>query len=386
MAGDIPEYLVRMVRRPVPAESVIPVTTPVVAFGDPRRADVATLGINPSLHEFLWAGRLLTGPKRRLSTLESLGAESTTALTEDQVETVITECAAYFLRNTYRRWFDPLDQVLRDGLGASYYDTNACHLDLVQWATAPAWGKLPPGVRQTLLEESLPHLRDQLEFGNVGLVVLNGREVLKYVMRIGLAKLEKTGVLRLRALTCSLYSGAGEGVRFLGWSTNLQSSFGVSHDFRVQLAHWLAGVAELSESRTEGQKPMPRPEDAFDAHGYVMKGTSLASKADLLRLLQVWLERSNAPKIGNAKRGQTPCISITLGQQRMGVINADTKRAAVEQYVKDAQARGADIPWSVIQNCRTHRWNKLVFREDHEPTPGWYCYLKPPSVGPAEVK
>lgn len=27
------------------------------------------------------------------------------------------------------------------------------------------------------------------------------------------------------ASTCSLYAGTGEGVRFLGWSTNLQSSW-----------------------------------------------------------------------------------------------------------------------------------------------------------------
>jgi hypothetical protein len=52
MAGDIPEYLVRMVRRPVPAEAVIPGTRPVIAFGDPRRAAIATVGINPSLREF----------------------------------------------------------------------------------------------------------------------------------------------------------------------------------------------------------------------------------------------------------------------------------------------------------------------------------------------
>ena len=48
MAGHVPEYLVRMVRRPAPTPAVIPGTTPVIAFGDPRRAGIATLGINPS--------------------------------------------------------------------------------------------------------------------------------------------------------------------------------------------------------------------------------------------------------------------------------------------------------------------------------------------------
>jgi hypothetical protein len=39
----------------------------VVAFGDPARVEVATLGINPSANEFLERGRLLTGAQRRLN-------------------------------------------------------------------------------------------------------------------------------------------------------------------------------------------------------------------------------------------------------------------------------------------------------------------------------
>jgi hypothetical protein len=179
LISAIPEYLIRMVCRPVPAKEVIPGTTPVIAFGDPRQAEIATLGINPSLREFHTAdGKLLAGSNRRLSTLESVGAESTAVLTEDQIQTVVTKCAAYFSGKPYRRWFDVLDQVLLDGLGVSYYDANVCHLDLVQWATAPAWGHLPGEVRQILLEEGLPHLRNQLQFGSVRLVILNGREVL----------------------------------------------------------------------------------------------------------------------------------------------------------------------------------------------------------------
>ena len=74
-----------MVRRPLPAKAAIPGTTPVIAFGDPGRAEIATLGINPSFHEFRSKdGGLLAGPKRRLSTLEVIGEESTAALTTDK--------------------------------------------------------------------------------------------------------------------------------------------------------------------------------------------------------------------------------------------------------------------------------------------------------------
>src|SRR5439155_1423221 len=61
-------YMVSMVRRlPPPCAPVVAGSTPVVAFGDPGRAHVATLGINPSAHEFLEGGKLLVGGSRRLA-------------------------------------------------------------------------------------------------------------------------------------------------------------------------------------------------------------------------------------------------------------------------------------------------------------------------------
>jgi hypothetical protein len=70
-----------MACRPVPVSEVVTGSTPVVAFGDPRNASVATLGINPSWHEFLAEdGSLLSGSKRRLATLTSLNAKDTALL------------------------------------------------------------------------------------------------------------------------------------------------------------------------------------------------------------------------------------------------------------------------------------------------------------------
>ena len=49
-------------------------STPVVAFGDVRKAAVATLGWNPSKREFLDSrGNELVRTERRLETLASLG-------------------------------------------------------------------------------------------------------------------------------------------------------------------------------------------------------------------------------------------------------------------------------------------------------------------------
>lgn len=131
-----------MIRRTPPeGAGVVPGSTPVVAFGDPDRARVATLGLNPSRREFLDRhGRLLDGSERRLATLASLRAVRLEDLGDKQVAEVITDCAGYFRRHPYRRWFDPLDRLLQSAAAASYYDSTACHFDLVQWATNPVWG------------------------------------------------------------------------------------------------------------------------------------------------------------------------------------------------------------------------------------------------------
>src|SRR5438876_10516253 len=125
----LPDYVVAMVRRSPPRGApVVPNSTPVIAFGDPARATVATLGINPSVNEFLGQAELLTGTQRRLATLQSLAAQRVDRLTDAQVATVAEDCATYFQRRPYRRWFDPLDELLRAGVAASYYDGSACHL------------------------------------------------------------------------------------------------------------------------------------------------------------------------------------------------------------------------------------------------------------------
>ena len=188
-------------RHGVPAGAVSEVvtgSTPVVAFGDPRNASVATLGINPSWHEFLADdGSLLSGSKRRLATLTSLNAKDTALLDLDQARTVFEDCAAYFQpdRNPYRRWFDPLDQVLRAAFGVSYYAGTACHLDLVQWATTPVWSELSRSTKGVLVREGLPYLRRLLSLGSIRIVLLNGRQVIEQIKASRLFELEVCGNL-----------------------------------------------------------------------------------------------------------------------------------------------------------------------------------------------
>jgi len=59
---DVPGYVAKRIRTPPPSVCrVLPGSTPVVAFGDPRHSTVATLGLNPSKREFVMNDRNLTG-------------------------------------------------------------------------------------------------------------------------------------------------------------------------------------------------------------------------------------------------------------------------------------------------------------------------------------
>ncbi len=379
LLGSLPEYLRAMVCRLPPAGApVVQGSTPVVAFGDPTRAEVATLGINPSANEFQERGRLLTGAKRRLATLQSLGAHRLDQLTEYQMAAVVADCATYFQRQPYRRWFDPLDLLLQAGAEASYYDGSACHLDLVQWATEPIWGKIVDrGVRRALLDDGVPHLLAQLARDNVRLVLLNGRQILDQVADVGLADLKEVGQLPRARDTCHLYVGAASGTRWVGWSTNLQSGWGVSTAFKDQLGTWLAEICVPPVA--PATPALSAVTHEVDGTGHLPHGLHLAGKTELVNLLRRWLAESRAPTIGNVDTfGGRPWLLIDVGGHTVA-LNADTKRAAVEAFVRDSSL-DSERPWRVVAN-RRGRVNKVLPGPHPEPVPGWYGYLiRPLSV------
>lgn len=243
----IPAYIEARIRREPPVDAhVVPSSTPVVAFGDARIARVATLGLNPSRVEFNdKAGVLLTGTKRRLATHASLGVSDLGTAPSDAILQVLDDCNRYFQRQPYRQWFDQLEIVLR-ACGASYYDETACHLDLVQWATDPVWGKLQPPVRKKLIADDAAFLADQLRNENIRLLLVNGMSVWKQLQ----AALSRELIIEGEAVVgvdsyqpaCLYYGSLFNKVQVVAWSTNLQSSFGVTTLFREELARRVAGV------------------------------------------------------------------------------------------------------------------------------------------------
>jgi hypothetical protein len=247
MTLPIPPHVEDRIRRTPPAElGVVPGSTPVVAFGDVRTASVATLGLNPSRREFLdHQGQQLTGASRRLATLRSLGVGDLATVGPEAVEQVYADCLTYFQRNPYHQWFDRLEALL-SRLGASYYDGSACHLDLVQWATDPTWGRLSTPAQRRLLETDAPFLLEQLQRDGFELLLANGRSVLEQFQRVTDITLTEKEAARESGDrgTARIFTGALHGrLRVVGWTKNLQSSVGLTNTLRARIAERVAELA-----------------------------------------------------------------------------------------------------------------------------------------------
>ena len=204
----------------------------MISFGRFSSSMVATLGLNPSRLEFLDRfGRELNASGRRFETLTSLGVHALDVAPTAAIEGVAAACERYFERNPYRRWFDQLEPLLQP-VGTSFYAGTACHLDLVQWATDPAWGRLTNTQRRCLLGEDVKFLAQQLRHSSIRLLLLNGRAVINHFQAAFDCQLTQTaGVDRT-----SFCHGTVLGVQVIGWSTNIQSSFGVSNELRRRMA------------------------------------------------------------------------------------------------------------------------------------------------------
>ena len=154
-------------------------TPPVPAFGDPTKAQVATLGLNPSDREFVdLYGRELDGPNRRFPTLRSFGLGSWYEATDVHIDEIVAACRSYFTHNPYHRWFARLDFLLQD-TSTSYYSSigHATHLDLVPYATARKWAELSRREKDLLTDCSRDALGGILRAATVDLIVLNGMSV-----------------------------------------------------------------------------------------------------------------------------------------------------------------------------------------------------------------
>ncbi len=156
---------------------------------------------------------------------------------------VVADCNGYFQKKPYCRWFNQLEPIL-NSCAASYYDGTACHLDLVQWATNPIWGKLERTLRNRLLQDDAAFLAEQLRNENIRLLVVNGNGALKKLRQGIMADLkEAEPIVGFGRQSTRLYVGTFHKAKVVGYSTNLQSSHGVTGALRVELAKRVALLA-----------------------------------------------------------------------------------------------------------------------------------------------
>lgn len=219
-------------------------STPVVSFGYPQNAKVATVGINPSSNEFqIGNGNKspLPADSKRLVDTESLATSQTQALTREQAIKVIEGCYSYFETNPYE-WFDDLQEYALTPTGTSFKSGSACHLDLVQWATDPVWQdkRMPKETKKLLLEKDKDFLEYQLTAYDFKYVFLNGSTVLEQVEKLNLLTLEKVGEVRFNQAGTRSRIVAGEigNKKFIGWGIN--AGYGASYKPGLEdLANWL---------------------------------------------------------------------------------------------------------------------------------------------------
>ncbi len=230
------EEILKRIRSNYPGEDlVVDRSTPVLSFGDFQKAEVFTLGINPSNLEFLDEKKeLLKNQLRRLQTLSSLKSKDCSSLSLDQSVKVFEGCIDYFKRRPYN-WFDKFGPIL-ESIGYSFYSSPfAAHVDLVQWATQKKWAFISKAEQNMLIQEGRSFLEYQLKSENLHTILLNGRTVINAFHDWSDVKLEYSSlnIPKGGELVTGFYENR---IRIIGWSVNIQSSWGVSSEDISKLA------------------------------------------------------------------------------------------------------------------------------------------------------
>lgn len=240
----------RVIQRAMETFPLIPelveFSTPVVSFGYPVQAKVATLGINPSNNEFQIGNgnkSLLPKSEKRLVDTASLNLNSPVSLNREEAVAVVKGCYSYFdPEGKPYKWFDKLENHVLRPIGYSYKDRTACHLDLVQWATDPVWqdAKMSETSRRLLLDGDKEFLEFQLKSYDFEYVFLNGGTVVEQVGLLNLFSLEKVGEVRFNSkgtMSDIVYGKMGDKI-FVGWGINI--GYGATYKGGlIDLENWL---------------------------------------------------------------------------------------------------------------------------------------------------
>lgn len=238
--------------------------SPIPSFGNLQSAKVATVGLNPSNKEFVDnAGNELDGVFRRFHTLKSLGLQQWKDAENDHYDLIIDYCFNYFQRNPYDGWFKKLDYII-SGSNVSYYfpSYDACHLDLIPFATFNKWTDLTSEEKSILLDKSCEFLGIFLNASQIEVIVLNGQTVVDNIQQIATVEFKKTHkeewtLPRKSSEGVAGYSYEGEircigsvslnrSIKVLGYNHNIQSSFGVTKKVQNSIRNWITESLKYS--------------------------------------------------------------------------------------------------------------------------------------------
>jgi hypothetical protein len=240
------------------SSQIIPWASPILAFGNPLTARLATLGLNPSNKEFVdKSGIELSGFNKRFETLNSLDIKNWADIEAKHLNSIIYSYNVYFSNRPYDAWFKKLDFLI-SGTNNSYYFPygNACHLDLSPFATSIKWGELTTTQRKYLLDISVDSLALILNESKIDIIILNGTSVVEYLAMYSDSLMEKILLPHaiLKRTNSSDVMGYGfigvvnkigniklnRAINIIGYNHNVQSSFGITKDVQIALRNWIA--------------------------------------------------------------------------------------------------------------------------------------------------
>ncbi|RZJ49346.1 MAG: hypothetical protein EOO44_18450 [Flavobacterium sp.] len=262
MTAELLNLVKRLSEPRLQETKVIKWACPVISFGNLSNSKIATLGLNPSNREFVDGNGIeLKGDKRRFHTLESLGLKKWADANKNHISIIVELCNEYFFRNPYDSWFKKLDYLI-SGTSISYYfpSGEACHLDLIPYATSCKWTDLSLEERVLLLQLTGDTLGLILKQSPVKLLILNGQTVVDHLQKISNISLNKTYMpdwtLPRKGTKGVLgYSYVGEinqiagivlnqPIVALGYNHNIQSSFGVTSKVQTSIRDWISTKAK----------------------------------------------------------------------------------------------------------------------------------------------
>lgn len=244
---DIENQILQRIIKVPSSSAVILGSTPVISFGDFTTSSFATLSINPSSREFLQGSKLISAPKKRLVDKESLNINLNALIREEHAEAIWQGCRNYFEPSSNPLdWFDELNKVLVH-IDRKFDSRNTCHIDLVQSATFPAWGKLTQAETQKLLEEDFDFFKYQISLPNLQTILINGGKVFDQLKVTPGFEVEVVGHILFESgsklVKNRLVKGKGPfGKTVIGWTFPLKSlhvSNPVRKDHYQKLGQWL---------------------------------------------------------------------------------------------------------------------------------------------------